>query len=202
MPRSRYTRCLYRVCPINRLQAARTSLQLIDGGGAWWAIYCSWAEPWQIFYRTSNFRLSWQAINKQASKQTWFWGQQAKQASKQAKGCFACLLAYQQVCLTHICKPCLLSTNHIKTTVGKLWTTNSKQKPTNQQNHAQLAIMCHSKPSMRIRIILPELDTPSVWLRRDRNPIRHCWLASRRIDHNLLIFVKKLVRLKRRRIAD
>jgi len=42
---------------------------LIDGGGAWWAIYCSWAEPRQIFYRTSNFRLSWQAINKQASKQ-------------------------------------------------------------------------------------------------------------------------------------
>src|SRR6266702_7304630 len=85
MPMSQYTRCL--VCLINCLQAARTSLQLIDGGGTWWAIYCSWAEPWRNFYRTSNSILSWQAINKQASKQ-----RASKSGNQASKGVF-CLLA-------------------------------------------------------------------------------------------------------------
>src|SRR6266567_6644398 len=101
MPMSQYTRCL--VCLINCLRAARTSLQLIDGGGTWWAIYCSWAEPWPIFYRTSNSILSWQAINKQASKQ-----RASKSGNQASKGVFcllACLSASLHLLTFHISAP-------------------------------------------------------------------------------------------------
>jgi len=50
-------------------------------------MYCYWAKPWRIFCRTLNSILSWQAINKQASKQ-----RASKSGNQASRGVF-CLLA-------------------------------------------------------------------------------------------------------------